>query len=268
MTGRRRVRQRRGRQRRGRPGVAGTMSRTLTTARITRIFLLLALVFAGGIAIRDQLQHHPENLPWTPLSLRQPIGMFTGTKLVALADTAPQCRALLTDAGVAFRPLPPLEAGRCSYADGITLMGGGAIASRFSPSRPGVACPVAAALLLWERDIVRRAAMRHFKQPVVTIEHFGTYNCRTIAGSPRLSEHATADAIDIAGFVLEDGTRVRVLGDWTGGTPAQAAFLREIRDGACDLFATVLSPDYNAAHADHFHLDQAVRGQFGGQVCR
>ena len=40
-----------------------------------------------------------------------------------------------------------------------------------------------------------------------------------------------------------------------------------LRDGACGLFATVLSPDYNAAHRDHFHLDQAARGRFGG-VCR
>ena len=47
-----------------------------------------------------------------------------------------------------------------------------------------------------------------------------------------------------------------------------AAFLREVRDGACDLFATVLSPDYNAAHADHFHLDQAARGAIGWRGCR
>ena len=38
------------------------------------------------------------------------------------------------------------------------------------------------------------------------------------------------------------------------------------RDAACEVFGTVLSPDYNAAHADHFHLDQEVRG-WGG-VCR
>jgi hypothetical protein len=41
-----------------------------------------------------------------------------------------------------------------------------------------------------------------------------------------------------------------------------------VRDGACDLFATVLSPDYNAAHRDHFHLDQAARGASGWRGCR
>jgi len=40
-----------------------------------------------------------------------------------------------------------------------------------------------------------------------------------------------------------------VLRDWNGDTP-KAEFLREVRDGSCRLFSTVLSPDYNAARAD------------------
>jgi len=32
-------------------------------------------------------------------------------------------------------------------------------------------------------------------------------------------------------------------------------FLRKVRDGACQVFLTTLSPDYNAQHHDHFHLD-------------
>ncbi len=137
-------------------------------------------------------------------------------------------------------------------------------AARWQPALQSVACPVAAAMVMWEREVVQPAAERHFRSKVVQFEHFGSFNCRRIAGRESWSEHATADAIDIAGFRLADGTRVRVLGDWNGDA-AKAAFLREVRDGACDLFATTLSPDYNVAHADHFHLDQAVRG---GGVCR
>ena len=114
---------------------------------------------------------------------------------------------------------------------------------------------------------MRPAALRHFGAPVANIAHFGSFNCRRIAGSSGWSEHATADAIDIAGFTLKGGRRIRVLGDWQG-TPAEQAFLRDVRDGACGVFATVLSPDYNAAHADHFHVDQAARGKAGGQFCR
>ena len=51
-----------------------------------------------------------------------------------------------------------------------------------------------------------------------------------------------------------------------GQLSPEARFLRRARDEACTVFGTVLSPDYNAAHADHLHLDQAARG-FGG-VCR
>ena len=51
-------------------------------------------------------------------------------------------------------------------------------------------------------------------------------------------------------------------------TAPRAAFLRAVRDGACRLFATTLSPDYNVAHRDHFHFDQAARGAVGGRLCR
>jgi hypothetical protein len=76
------------------------------------------------------------------------------------------------------------------------------------------------------------------------------------------SRHATAEALDVAGFVLEDGQRIRVLRDWEEpGAPA--AFLREVRTGACRFFDGVLSPDYNAAHRDHLHFD---RGPY--RMCR
>ena len=81
------------------------------------------------------------------------------------------------------------------------------------------------------------------------------------------SEHSTANAIDLSGFRLADGTSVSVLGDWRSNG-AKARFLRDVRDGACRLFSTALSPDYNEAHADHFHFDQARRGMGGFSLCR
>jgi hypothetical protein len=64
----------------------------------------------------------------------------------------------------------------------------------------------------------------------------------------------------VAGFVLANGERIRVVNDWNN---SHGAFLREVRDGACQFFDGVLSPDYNAAHRDHFHLD---RGPY--RICR
>ncbi len=90
--------------------------------------------------------------------------------------------------------------------------------------------------------------------------HLGTYACRNIdhrAGGRR-SEHASANAIDIAGFVLADGQRVTLVDAWDGPDVRKAAFLRAVRDGACRFFDVVLGPDYNDAHRDHFHLDMGA----------
>ena len=55
--------------------------------------------------------------------------------------------------------------------------------------------------------------------------------------------------------------RVAVRGGWNAGSSSERAFLRTIHDSACKRFQTVLSPDYNTAHHDHFHLDMG-RGPF------
>jgi hypothetical protein len=105
--------------------------------------------------------------------------------------------------------------------------------------------------------VLHPAARQHLGQDVERVIHWGTYSCRNINRRPegRRSEHASANAIDVAGFVLADGQEVTVRSDWSGSDPRKAAFLRAVRDGACAFFDVVLSPDYNAAHHDHFHLD-------------
>ena len=236
-------------------------------SRLMWTMLLLALAFVGIVSVRNTMRAHPERLPWTPLSLLAPVGPFTGAKLARLADDPAQCRQLLGDAGARFTPLPPIGGAQCGYGDGVILPENRPQATRFRPAGLKLACPVAAALLVWDREVVRPAALRHFGAPVASIAHLGSFSCRRIAGSSGWSEHATADAIDIAGFRLGNGRRVRVLAGWTGKAD-EVAFLHEVRDGACRVFATTLSPDYNAAHADHLHLDEAVRGAMSGSVCR
>lgn len=232
--------------------------------RILAVLLVGAILFLGYAFVR----HRPQDLPWTRLDLAQPIGLFTGRKLAALTQRPSECRALLKKAGIAFRAQPPGGADRCAFADAVRLLPD---ADVITLSPPGVApsCPVAAALKLWEWHVVQPAAQRFLGQPVRSITHFGSYSCRRIYGRSKgdFSEHATADAIDVAGFVLADGRRITVVGDWSG-KGKDAAFLHAVREGACDLFSTVLSPDYNAAHRDHLHLDQAERGAMGGRACR
>ena len=237
----------------------------------TAAAVLLAVIF-GLYALAKSRR---EDMPWTPLDLSDPPGMFTGRKLAALGDDFPGCRKLLDSAGVRYTVLEPVQpnTAACGYTDGVRPTGG-SVALRYAPPALGMACPVAAGMAMLEWNVIQPAAERHLGKKVRTIEHFGTYNCRRMygRGTGDYSQHATADAIDLAGFVLTDGTRISVVNDWTekdgARAKAKAAFLREVRDGACDLFATVLSPDYNAAHRDHFHLDQANRGAMGWRACR
>jgi hypothetical protein len=232
--------------------------------------LLIGLLLLGGLLIYGYARTHPQDLPWTPLDLSQPIGAFTGRKLTDLADEGERCQALLDRAGINFLALPERRGGpQCGYSHAVRFIGGGAQQIDYHPVGLGTNCAVAAALALWEWHVVQSAAAEHFGRPVESIEHFGSYSCRRLYGREEggWSEHATANAVDVAGFTLTDGTRISVAAHWDEGG-ARGAFLRDVRDGACDLFATVLSPDYNEAHSDHLHLDQADRGRLGWRACR
>jgi len=223
------------------------------------IFLLVMATLAtiGWIWLQD----HPEHNPYAPLDLRHPVGWATSKKLAALRDDVPQCRAALERSDVAYSALPATGEGPCARPDRTQLS-----SYPMAPDTPTVTCPVAAALELWRIKTVEPAARDILGSEIARIEHLGAFNCRRMRGnsSGAWSQHATANAIDIAAFVLADGRRVSVLEGWNG-SEAEARFLRQVRDGSCSVFATVLSPDYNAAHADHFHFDQDTRWV---SVCR
>lgn len=229
--------------------------------RAARLAIAALVPFALAITGWQWLLRHPEHNPWAPLNLNDPPGWATLTKLARLKDDTAECRAVLERSNIAFTALEPTGEGPCARPD-RTRLGNYPLA----PDTPPVTCPLAAALEIWRRDSVAPAARRIMGSEIARIEHLGAYSCRRMYGGSEgpWSEHATANAIDIAAFVLEDGRRISVLKDWNGDGP-KARFLRSVREGACASFATVLSPDYNAAHKDYFHLDQDDR--WAG-VCR
>ncbi len=221
------------------------------------LLLLLAALLIG----RTWLNEHPGDNPWAPLDLRDKPGWATPTKFGEMRDDTELCRAVLDRSQVAFEALEPQGQGECARPD-RTRLGDYPLA----PDTPPTTCPVAAALSLWKSDTLDPVAQDVFGSDIAEIEHLGAYSCRRLYGRSEgaWSQHATGNAIDIAGFVLADGTRISVLGDWEGDDE-KSAFLRRARDGACAAFSIVLSPDYNAAHRDHFHLDMTAR--WNG-VCR
>ena len=197
----------------------------------------------------------PQHLPWKPLDPDAPIGQATRTQLMRVSlspnavcrDLAIASTALVsTDADPRDGPEP------CGWevARIVSAVEGAALAGESS-----MQCPLALGVRIWLGEADRLARER-FGQGLARVHHFGTYSCRRKYGRTTggWSEHAFANAWDVASFELADGTLISVLRDWDGERDRRR-FLRDVRDAACDVFRVTLSPDYNAAHADHFHLD-------------
>lgn len=119
-------------------------------------------------------------------------------------------------------------------------------------------CPTTSAIDGWFWQVVQPAALKIFGMPVVQAKTMGSYNCRNRNNKRRgkLSEHSFGNAIDFGGFVLSNGREITVLHGWRGA-PDEQVFLREIHKGACSIFTTVIGPDGDRHHRDHFHLDLA-----------
>jgi len=182
------------------------------------------------------------------------------------AELSRQCLASLKAAEVRFTPLPNQNfAGGCRTIDTIKLMSFSPEATNLGP----MTCPLAANFAAWAKHAVRPAAQAYLGSEVVRIETMGTYNCRNVNGgrSGKLSEHAFGNAVDISAFILRDGRRVSVLNGWNGRSD-ERAFLRRLHQSACKRFGTVLGPDYNSAHANHFHFDMAQSMKDGSAYCR
>lgn len=221
---------------------------------------------AGGIALGAwQLMVHPSTPvpsawnPTKPLDVRDPFTSLTAWKLQqALGDD--QTCLIVLETGAQFQERPDfVDTPQCGIAPQVTLSSVGGASVALVNTR----CQTALRLAMWTQHALQPAARELFDQKVTRIEHFSSYSCRamrTASGATnRMSSHATADAIDVSGFVLSDGTQINLLRDWKGNT-AKSAFLRRANSEACRWFRLTLGPQYNALHADHFHLQNTGFG--------
>jgi hypothetical protein len=179
---------------------------------------------------------------------------------------ARMCLSDLKAKSVRFSALPNQSfSDGCRTIDTVKLMDFGTEATNLG----AMTCPLAANFAAWARYAVRPAAKQYLGSDVVRIETFGSYSCRNVGGgrSGKLSQHAFGNAVDVSAFVLQDGRRVSVLGGWRGPKSEQE-FLRRLHQSACKRFGTVLGPDYNGAHANHFHFDMAQSMKDGSTYCR
>ncbi len=177
---------------------------------------------------------------------------------------------------VTGKQLPPIVEGDCGTGSPLAITSAGGIALA---GEVVLTCGMATALAQFV-PLAQKLALDVLGSPLDKIEGGNGYECRNRnrAASGKLSEHAFANAYDIAAFLLKDGRRISVGGDWphlvqlppaaekpaapqTRATTLQAKFLTGLHAASCGLFSTVLGPDENAEHREHFHLDLGCHGK-------
>jgi hypothetical protein len=191
----------------------------------------------------------------------RPVGSRPMTLNIPTPKETQACFADLSRVGIRYSPLPNRDyGGGCSLIGALQLIDIGLPVSGIK----GMRCGVARAFVGWARNAIAPAAHQMLGSDVVRVETMGTYACRNVVGSAansaRLSGHATGSAVDVSAFILADGRRISIEKDWRTGDGQVRAFLQTIRGSACKRFGTVLSPDYNAAHYNHLHLEDDHAG--------
>ncbi len=262
---------------------------------------------------------------------REPAANGWSTADVAAAKA--ECAAVLKGLKLDFGFAPSIRRGQCGSAQPIEVRTfGGKPAIAVQP--PAIMnCQLAAKLARWFETSVQPLARSSLKSEVVAIKNEAAYDCRNRYGDPgqKLSEHATANALDIGAFSLANGRVLSVQANWgpvlrdvikaaktatpatgfaakvlrydsnpaTASPPpkpaitpalaakkhmgssvirkakreeaaalgvalpppltAEASFIHAVHASACQLFGTVLGPEANDAHREHFHVDLAPR---------
>lgn len=222
------------------------------TRRGLAILVIAAIALAMAVVVLARTGKLPT--PFGPLDLAEKPGLLTEARLFLMGNDTQACIAALRHVGVAVQPMPPRsDKPGCDRVGTVTI-------SRFSKASidpEEMRCEIALRLYLLERHDIQPLAQRYFGKSVDKLYDFGSYSCRNKRGGWTLSEHATANAYDLAGVRLAGGKVVTLKQGWRGDA-ATSGFLHDLRQRACTLFAMVLSPDYNSDHADHLHLDMGL----------
>ena len=127
-------------------------------------------------------------------------------------------------------------------------------------------CRTANTLANWVENDAQNA-VKKLRSQITELTVFASYSCRTRNSRPgaRLSEHALGNAIDIGVFTLANGVELSVEDDW-GKSGKEGTAIRALHDSACGPFGTVLGPESDSYHYNHFHLDTAEYRS--GSYCR
>lgn len=184
-------------------------------------------------------------------------GMFSDGPDLSTKDEICGVPGLITEARA-----PVTGPGACGIEEPVTVIS----AAGVRLSKPSImTCETAVSLDNWLREGAIPAVGKEGGglRELTVAAH---YACRTRNNrrGARLSEHAKGKAIDISGIVYKNGTRLNVLEGWNQKVNGQ--LLRKLHSSACGPFGTVLGPNSDRFHRDHFHFDTA--SYRSGPYCR
>lgn len=171
------------------------------------------------------------------------------------------CPALIGK-GVEAKILPPIDNEGCGTTSPYRLKSISVPGRKIRLATPATFnCPMATAFIDWVKEIDQLSRTMH-GVGIKTIHTGTSYMCRRRNNSKtgKISEHGFANAIDLTGFSLTDGTEIKLPGAWHTGGKSQKLMRASHRQG-CKIFTTVLGPEANALHKDHLHLDMGCHGK-------
>lgn len=192
------------------------------------VFILFTIVIAGGLALaifNDRYQ------------IVDPVQKRLLTSTQSLRGEA--CFEALLKRNIKFMKLGKAGTDKCPIMDAVEIK---KLPNTSMPGAVTLNCNTALNLADWLEEIKANE-----------VQHMGSYNCRKISGTDIWSQHSFGTAVDISAI---NGASLKE--DWFKDN-TKGAYLREAATVACDYFANVLTPDYNKAHYDHFHLDHGPR---------
>jgi hypothetical protein len=192
----------------------------------------------------------------------------------ALDDAS--CYALLKKRGIAFTKV---EAARgvetpirlTGKMHGVDFHGGEPAAERATSPTEIVDCRLALALYDFSAILEQ--------QGVVESVHWSIYRAPPAGADPKKAvDHPAALAMDLGAFIEIDGSRTGIAEDWHGEIGGQTCGkgltlspstkrswrLRAILcfTAKAKIFNLILTPNFNAAHHDHFHLEIKRNSKF------
>lgn len=199
----------------------------------------------------------------SPRPLARPANLQRRATVVAagfgrVAPAAPQSLpsgAICGDPNIRGRQIPAIAgtAPGCGIADPVQVTEVHGIRLSVAATMD---CETARALGTW----VQRGAIPTIGNSGGGIAQFRVaahYACRPRNSQPgaRISEHGKGRAIDISAIQLRNGETITILDGWS--ERRNGRMLRAMWQSACGPFGTVLGPDANRFHLDHFHFDTA-----------